>query len=48
MKKLFAEPEIEILNFLCNDIVGADSYSTGSEGEGVGGGDGGDAVLPLP
>lgn len=30
MKKIFTEPEIEILSFLCND--GADSYTTGGSG----------------
>lgn len=43
MKKIFSEPEIEILNFLCSD--GFDSENTG--GGVVGGGDG-DGELPIP
>ncbi len=45
MKKLFAEPEIEILTFLC-DGGAVDSVTTG--GDGIGGGDNGDGELPLP
>lgn len=41
MKKLFTEPEIEILSFLCDELPGADSVTVGGEGE-----DGGE--LPLP
>jgi len=41
MKKLFTEPELEILTFLCNDTSGADSVELPEEGEGEGGG-----VLP--
>lgn len=33
-KKLFLEPEVEVLNFLCNTILGPDSYTTGDDGEG--------------
>lgn len=41
MKKLFTEPEAEILKFLCDDtLIGADSPSTGNENEGVDGGSG--------
>lgn len=41
MKKIFVEPEIEILSFLCNDLMGSD-YAQ------VGGGDGGvnEDILP--
>lgn len=43
MKKLFTEPEVEILTFLCDEPLGADSVTTG--GESVPGGD--NAELPL-
>lgn len=37
MKKLFLEPELEILTFLCNDTTGADSVTIpggdGNEGD---------------
>ena len=33
MKKLFAEPEVEILKFLCDDSVLQDSVTTGGEGQ---------------
>ena len=46
MKKLFTEPEIEILSFLCDEAPGVDSVTTG--GSGVGGGDNSDGELPLP
>lgn len=45
MKKLFTEPEVEILTFLCDEAPGFDSVTTG--GDGVGGGEGG-GELPLP
>lgn len=39
MKKLFTEPEIEILAFLC-DLPGADSFEVGKDdGTGTPGGD---------
>ncbi len=41
MKKVFTEPEVEILNFLCDGLV--DSTNTG--GGSVSGGDAGD-LLP--
>lgn len=34
MKKLFTEPELEILTFLCNDAPGADSVTVPGEEEG--------------
>ena len=34
MKKLFTEPELEILSFLCNDTTGADSVTL-PEGDGA-------------
>lgn len=41
MKKLFTEPEIEILNFLCDEVIAPDSVT-------VGGGEGGvEGELPL-
>ena len=38
MKKLFTEPEVEILKFLCDDSVLQDSVTTG--------GTGGEGILP--
>ena len=46
MKKLFTEPDIEILSFLCDEPLGVDSVNTG--GTGVGGGSDDDGLLPLP
>lgn len=46
MKKLFTEPEIEILNFLCDTAPGIDSADVGLEEGGVAGGDNNE--LPLP
>lgn len=44
MKKLFAEPEIEILTFLCDEgTLAPDSVTTG--GDGIEGGDV-DDILP--
>ncbi len=42
MKKLFAEPEIEILNFLCNTAVegSPDDGIVGGEDGGLSGGEG--------
>ena len=34
MKLEFLEPEIEVLNFLCGEILSPDSYSTEDDGEG--------------
>ena len=45
MKKLFTEPEVEILTFLCDGLVGADSVTTG--GESVPGGSDDDGAVPL-
>ncbi len=47
MKKLFTEPEIEILNFLCDGVLAPDSVNVGGGEGGVGGGDG-SGELPLP
>ena len=33
-KELFLEPEIEVLNFLCNELLGHDSYNVGDEDDG--------------
>ena len=33
MKKLFTEPEVEILTFLCSDTPAADSVETGGSGD---------------
>lgn len=32
MKKLFTEPDIEILSFLCDEPLGVDSVTTGGDG----------------
>ena len=40
MKKLFTEPDLEILTFLCNDTSGADSVTIPGEEEG------GPGILP--
>jgi hypothetical protein len=34
MRKEFLEPEIEILNFLCDEIHGPDTGNAGEYGEG--------------
>ena len=48
MKKLFTEPEIEILSFLCDGNPAIDSVEVGAGGDtGVGGGEG-EGELPLP
>ena len=48
MKKLFTEPEIEIISFLCDEAPGVDSFTVGSSGGGVGGGNTDSGELPLP
>lgn len=43
MKKLFTEPEVEILTFLCDETLAPDSATVGGGEGGVEGGE-----LPLP
>ena len=45
MKNLFAEPEIEILSFLCATAPGVDSETRPGEDQGADGGDIG-GILP--
>lgn len=40
MKKLFTEPEVEIISFICNELAGPDSVTVGGDdGTGEPGGD---------
>ena len=46
MKKLFTEPDVEILSFLCDEPTGVDSVTVGGGSGGIGGGEG-DGEMPL-